>query len=90
MNKLKKHRRLLHPGLEAARGKPPHRTLWAAAPGISQTGTPGTVQLPYPDREIVDIPCRPERAGGGTAGLNHGADESRRGSDRGTESPEPA
>ena len=90
MNKLKKHRRLLHPGLEAARGEPHHRTLRAAAPGISQTGTPGTVQLPYPDREIMDVPCRPERAGGGTAGLNHGADESRRGSDRGTESPEPA
>ena len=34
---------------------------------IGQTGTPGTVQLPYPDREIMDIPCRPERAGGGTA-----------------------
>ena len=90
MNKLKKHRRLLHPGLEAARGEPHHRTLRAAAPGISQTGTPGTVQLPYPDREIVDIPCRPERAGGGTAGLNHGADENRRGSDRGTENPKPA
>ena len=34
---------------------------------IGQTGTPGTVQLPYPDREIMDVPCRPERAGGGTA-----------------------
>ena len=64
-------RRLLYPGLEAAGRKPPHRTLWAAAPGISQTGTSGTVQFPYPDREIMDIPCRPERAGGGTAGLNH-------------------
>ena len=53
-------------------------------------GTPCTVQLPYPDREIMDIPCRPERAGRGTAGLNHGADEGRRGSDQGTESQEPA
>ena len=53
-------------------------------------GTPGTVQLPYPDREIVDVSCRSERAGGGTAGLNRRADESRRGSDRGTESPKPA
>ena len=25
------------------------------------------VQLPYPDREIMDISCQPERAGGGTA-----------------------
>ena len=46
-------------------------------------------RFPYPGREIVDIPCRPERAGKGTDGLNHRADESRRGSDRGTESPEP-
>ena len=23
------------------------------------------VQLPYPDREIMDISCQPERAGGG-------------------------
>ena len=60
MNKLKKHRRLLHPGLEAAGGEPPHRTLWAAAPGISQAGAAGTIQLPYPNREIMDIPCRPE------------------------------
>ena len=73
-----------------AGGEPPHRALWAAAPGISQTGTPGTVQLPYPDREIMDIPCRPERAGGGTAWLNHWADESCRWSDRGAESPKPA
>ena len=51
MNKLKKHRRLLHPGLEAARGEPHHRTLRAAAPGISQTGASGTVQLPYFDRD---------------------------------------
>ncbi len=34
---------------------------------IGQTGTPGTVQLPYPDREIMDVPCRPERAGRETA-----------------------
>ncbi|CCL63050.1 hypothetical protein BN182_3480017 [Clostridioides difficile E9] len=25
------------------------------------------VQFPYPNREIMDVPCRPERAGGGTA-----------------------
>ena len=78
------------PDLKLPEEKPPHRTLWTAAPGISQTGTPCTVQLPYPDREIMDIPCRPERAGRGTAGLNHGADEGRRGSDQGTESQEPA
>lgn len=48
------------------------------------------VQIPYPDREIVDVPCRPERTVGGTAGLNYQADESRRGSDRGTEGQESA
>ena len=45
------------PDLKLPGEEPLHRTLWAAAPGISQTGTPGTVQFPYPDREIVDIPC---------------------------------
>ena len=51
--------------------RPIGRYLWAAAPGISQTGASGTVQLPYFDRDIMDIPCRPERAGGRTAWLNH-------------------
>ena len=60
--------RLLCPGLEAAGVKPPCRTLWAVSPGISQTGASGTIQFPYPDREIVDIPYRSERAGGGTVG----------------------
>ena len=31
--------------------RPIGRYLWAAAPGISQTGASGTVQLPYFDRD---------------------------------------
>ena len=30
---------------------------WATAQGLSQAGTLRTVQLPYPDRGIMDIPC---------------------------------
>ena len=37
------------------------------------------------DRGIVDISCRPERTGTETVRHHHGADESRRGRDRGIE-----
>ena len=78
------------PDLKLSEENHPIGHYGGVASGISQTGAYGTVQFPYPDREIVNIPCRSERAGGGTAGRNHRADESHRGSHRGTESPESA
>lgn len=47
--------RLPYSELEVVGGELPHRMLWVATPGISQTGVHGMVQLHYLDWEILMI-----------------------------------
>ena len=73
------------PGLETAGGTPPYRKVRTDAPGIFKRSPPSQIEHIDTDREVMDIPCRPERTGTGTVRHHHGADENCRGRDRGIE-----
>ena len=51
--------------------------------GIFKRSPPSQIEHIDTDRGVMDIPCRPERTSTGTVSHHHGADESRRGRDRG-------
>ena len=84
--KIRNHAKVLsgdlhYPGFEAAEGTPPYWKVRTDAPGIFKRSPPSQIEHIDTDREVMDIPCRPERTGTGTVRHHHGADESCRGRD---------